>query len=134
MWIHMWGQVIGSAEPDVAEFVGLQKLMVSTDPSDKRRNLLEAMIQEVALPTSSSTDRKWALKMDSYFRYLEYVELQEARTNSRSAFRMSLAAIFIALVSLAVGWKGTADVRVVNQPAPLVFPIAPQIIAPSDSP
>jgi site-specific DNA-cytosine methylase len=45
-------------------------------------------------------NNKYSLCSDSLFQYLEYVELKEARENSKSAKNYSLIAIGIALLSL----------------------------------
>lgn len=44
------------------------------------------------------------LNSEHYFYRLEYIELQEARRSSRTAFIISMIAIFISLTSLCLTW------------------------------
>lgn len=63
----------------------------------KRPRLLNNPAQGVS---RDEDDKKLRLSSESLFQYLEYVELKEARQNSKSAKKQSLIAIGIALVSL----------------------------------
>jgi hypothetical protein len=56
----------------------------------------------VVIKSPNSPEDQLVVKSDSIYRYLEYVELQEARANSKKANRQSLWAIGISLAALVV--------------------------------
>lgn len=60
---------------------------------------------------------KYRLSSDSLFQYLEYLELKEARVNSKSARKQSLIAIGIAILSLLVS-VGTSVAGILYQSKP----------------
>lgn len=70
-------------------FEHVKRVHFSTDPSVIGMAIVE-------------DENKYSLSSDSLFQYLEYVELKEARENSKSAKNYSLIAIGIALLSLLV--------------------------------
>jgi hypothetical protein len=73
----------------------------------QRSRVLDNPAQEVSIDID---DESLRLSSESLFQYLEYLELQEARRNSKSAKKQSLFAIVIALVSLLPNfWSVTMD-------------------------
>lgn len=68
--------------------------------SFEHKNRIRFTNQPILGVSDIEDDKKLRLSSDSLFQYLEYVELQEARKNSKSAKNYSLIAIGIALLSL----------------------------------
>ncbi|MDO8463513.1 MAG: hypothetical protein Q7S96_04585 [bacterium] len=60
-------------------------------------------------------DAKYAINLDAKFKYIDFIELKEARKNAREAKRMSTWAIIISLVSIAVSVVATIfDTQIVK--------------------
>jgi|GEM_PF-2449550 len=88
------------------------------------RHFTQFIDEEIQLPSgrkfsrNAGLDNLWIPPLDLVSKITDYDELQEARRNSKSAFRLSLLAIAISVVSTAIGIVQifmTQDVIVKNE-------------------
>lgn len=74
--------------------------------AERKRQLYEMLFLRAGHTTYRQAGRNapYILNSEHYFHRLEYIELQEARKSSRTAFIISMIAIFISFASLCLTW------------------------------
>lgn len=99
---------------EVKEYLEKNKISCS-------ENTLNFALSQLGYTGDNGTTR--LLNAEYYFSLLEYEELTEARKNSREARWLSIAAIIIAVASLALVQFGTSDVRLIDEQANILIQI-----------
>ena len=72
------------------------------------------LIEGENMPDFKDDRCKYIINLDSKFKYIDFIELQEARKNAKSARNFSVVAIVISLISIVVALLITQNVRLDN--------------------
>ncbi len=97
------GEEVGLSGTDfdqVLDWAFKNHIISSTQKSEDEVALLRDLFFECFAQNSSTTAEIWVLKIEYYFRLLEYKELSEARKNSNQANRKAIIAIVIAVIAM----------------------------------
>ncbi|WP_339612302.1 hypothetical protein [uncultured Pseudoalteromonas sp.] len=104
-----------------------QQLCESVEPNEKEKEQLKRLIHHKSLlfqnhvsfySSVDKADIELFASAEDHFRYLEYVELKEARESAKDANKKSLVAIWIAVVSMfgSIGFSIGSMVSDINVP------------------
>lgn len=76
-------------------------------------------IDKIVIDTTNGYDGDFQMSIDSYFKYFEYIKLQETRQASRIAQKFATAALVISIVvgafSCYFSWE---QIKIMSDPAP----------------
>lgn len=109
------------------ESFNFQQLCESVEPNEKEKEQLKRLIHHKSLlfqnhvsfySSVDKADIELFASAEDHFRYLEYVELKEARQSAEDANRKSLIAIWIAVISMlgSIGFSIASMVSELNVP------------------